>query len=102
LYNKVAKFILAGFGWQVARVLRGGSYNNEDRNVRCARRNRNNPNNENNNIGFRVVCVPSHASRYESNQAFCLCAQVRNAFHLRMNAATANGEIVQSCPVLIQ
>jgi len=38
-------------------VLRGGSFNNEDRNVRCAYRNRNNPNNRNNNNGFRVVVV---------------------------------------------
>jgi len=34
---------------------RGGSFNNESRNVRCANRNRNNPNNRNNNIGFRLV-----------------------------------------------
>jgi len=37
------------------RVRRGGAYNNNQRNVRCAYRNRNNPNNRNNNIGFRVV-----------------------------------------------
>jgi len=37
------------------RVLRGGAFNNNDRNVRCAARNRNNPNNRNDNIGFRVV-----------------------------------------------
>jgi formylglycine-generating enzyme required for sulfatase activity len=37
------------------RVVRGGSFNNNERNVRCAYRNRNNPNNRNNNIGFRVV-----------------------------------------------
>jgi hypothetical protein len=36
-------------------VLRGGAFNNNDRNVRCAYRNRNNPNNRNNNVGFRVV-----------------------------------------------
>ncbi|MFZ5881424.1 MAG: hypothetical protein ACOY0R_18815 [Chloroflexota bacterium] len=36
-------------------MLRGGSFDNNDRNVRCAYRNRNNPNNRNNNIGFRVV-----------------------------------------------
>jgi len=35
--------------------LRGGTYNNNRRNVRCAYRNNNNPNNRNNNIGFRVV-----------------------------------------------
>ena len=37
------------------RVLRGGAFNNNQRNVRCAYRNRNNPNNTNNNNGFRVV-----------------------------------------------
>jgi hypothetical protein len=42
---------------QTARVVRGGAFNNEDRNVRCAYRNRNNPNNRNDNIGFRVVVV---------------------------------------------
>jgi formylglycine-generating enzyme required for sulfatase activity len=36
------------------RVLRGGSFNNNRRNVRCAYRNNNNPDNRNNNIGFRV------------------------------------------------
>jgi hypothetical protein len=35
--------------------LRGGAFNNNDNNVRCANRNRNNPDNRNNNIGFRVV-----------------------------------------------
>ena len=38
------------------RVLRGGSWNNNQDNARSANRNRNNPNNRNNNIGFRVVC----------------------------------------------
>jgi hypothetical protein len=39
------------------RVLRGGAFNNNHRNVRCAYRNRNNPNNSNRNIGFRVVVL---------------------------------------------
>ena len=34
-------------------MLRGGSWNNNTNNLRCARRNNNNPVNENNNIGFR-------------------------------------------------
>jgi len=38
-------------------VLRGGAFNNNRRNVRCAYRNRNNPNNHWNNNGFRVVVV---------------------------------------------
>jgi len=37
------------------RVLRGGSFNNNQRNARCAYRNNNNPDNRNDNIGFRVV-----------------------------------------------
>jgi hypothetical protein len=36
-------------------VLRGGAFNNNPRNVRCAYRNNNEPDNRNNNIGFRVV-----------------------------------------------
>jgi len=36
-------------------VLRGGAFNNNRQNVRCAYRNRNNPDNRNNNVGFRVV-----------------------------------------------
>ncbi|NES67564.1 MAG: SUMF1/EgtB/PvdO family nonheme iron enzyme [Okeania sp. SIO2D1] len=35
--------------------LRGGSWNNNSRNCRCARRNNNNADNHNNNVGFRVV-----------------------------------------------
>ena len=34
---------------------RGGSFNNESRNVRCANRNNNTPDNRNRDIGFRVV-----------------------------------------------
>jgi hypothetical protein len=46
-------------------VLRGGSFNNNHRNARCANRNRNNPNNFNNNNGFRV-CV-SHIFAFAGN-----------------------------------
>ncbi|NUM78293.1 SUMF1/EgtB/PvdO family nonheme iron enzyme, partial [candidate division KSB1 bacterium] len=37
------------------RVLRGGSWNNNPHNVRCAYRNYNEPTNRNNNIGFRCA-----------------------------------------------
>jgi hypothetical protein len=40
----------------VARVVRGGSWNNESANARSAARNNNNPDNRNNNLGFRVLC----------------------------------------------
>jgi hypothetical protein len=35
--------------------LRGGSWINNNRNARCANRNRNIPDNYNNNVGFRLV-----------------------------------------------
>jgi formylglycine-generating enzyme required for sulfatase activity len=39
----------------IARVLRGGSWNNNPQNLRSANRNRNQPDNRNNNIGFRLA-----------------------------------------------
>jgi hypothetical protein len=41
--------------------LRGGAFNNNQRNVRCAYRNNRNPHNRNDNNGFRVV-VAAHFS----------------------------------------
>ncbi len=37
------------------RVVRGGSWNNNARNVRAAYRNHNEPSNRNNNLGFRLA-----------------------------------------------
>lgn len=45
------------------RLLRGGSWNNNRNNARCAARNRNNPNNSNNNMGFRLVSHNSQSRR---------------------------------------
>jgi len=52
--------LCAGPDRKVRRVLRGGAFNNNQRNVRCAYRNHNNTNNRNDNNGFRVVVVASH------------------------------------------
>ena len=41
------------------RVIRGGSWNNNARNVRAAYRNNREPDNRNNNLGFR--CARAHA-----------------------------------------
>ena len=38
-----------------SRVIRGGSWNNNARNVRCANRNQNDVDNQDNNLGFRLV-----------------------------------------------
>ena len=40
------------------RVLRGGSWNNNAQNCRCAYRNNNTPVNRNYDFGFRPVFVP--------------------------------------------
>ncbi|MBK6948154.1 MAG: SUMF1/EgtB/PvdO family nonheme iron enzyme [Haliscomenobacter sp.] len=37
------------------RVVRGGSWNNNDNNCRVSNRNRNTTDNRNNNIGFRLA-----------------------------------------------
>ena len=39
----------------IRRVVRGGSYNNNARNLRCSNRNTNEPDNRNNNLGFRCA-----------------------------------------------
>ncbi|MDH7487098.1 MAG: SUMF1/EgtB/PvdO family nonheme iron enzyme [Anaerolineae bacterium] len=44
------------------RVVRGGSWNNNERNVRAANRDRNDPDNRNNNVGFRCVSQNSTCS----------------------------------------
>jgi len=46
-------------------VVRGGSWNNNQRNARPSVRNRNNPDNSNDNIGFRLV---SHILLFPSRQ----------------------------------
>jgi formylglycine-generating enzyme required for sulfatase activity len=39
------------------RVVRGGSWNNDQDNARVSYRNNRHPNDRNDNNGFRVVCV---------------------------------------------
>ena len=55
---------MAGRAGKRRRVLRGGSFNNNERNIRVAYRNHNNPDNEWNNNGFRcgVGGVAFHVS----------------------------------------
>jgi formylglycine-generating enzyme required for sulfatase activity len=45
------------------RVKRGGSWNNDARNVRSANRNRNRPDNTSNNLGFRACLAPQPEGR---------------------------------------
>jgi len=51
-------------------VLRGGSFNNNQRNARAASRNRNNPDNRNNNVGVRVVVAHDTLTRPEIRRVY--------------------------------
>jgi len=46
-----------GFPVTARRVVRGGSWNNNQANARAAYRNNNAPDNRNNNVGFRLACA---------------------------------------------
>ena len=59
----------SGLGGGCARVLRGGSFNNDPDNLRCSNRNNNHPDNRNNNVGFRVVCVAASARKVLARNA---------------------------------
>ncbi|RLC74608.1 MAG: hypothetical protein DRJ03_27740 [Chloroflexi bacterium] len=66
-------------------MLRGGSWNNNQKNVRAANRNNNAPDNRNDNIGFR--CVSAASGEF-------LKGQVR---HVHGRGASAEREKVQVC-----
>ncbi|MFK7844955.1 MAG: SUMF1/EgtB/PvdO family nonheme iron enzyme [Rhodothermales bacterium] len=53
------------------RVIRGGSWNNNARNVRSSYRNNNDPENRNNNLGFRLV-----STWYGQRAPFTDCVRV--------------------------
>jgi hypothetical protein len=73
-----------------SRVLRGGSYNNNASNARCAARNRNNPNNQWNNNGFRVCLVgASHVTRFGKYQGFFSLLLRPEMLHVHGRAAAA-------------
>ena len=79
------------------RVVRGGAYNNEARNVRCAYRNRNNPHNRNDNQGFRVVV--SHAfpcNKKRCSQKYAALLITDSASRHKKNGASCSGVIVSA------
>ncbi|WP_204249723.1 SUMF1/EgtB/PvdO family nonheme iron enzyme [Gemmata sp. SH-PL17] len=53
-----------------ARVLRGGSWNNDGRNCRSANRNRTEPDDRNQNIGFRLAAAPTRDRSPRRNRPF--------------------------------
>ena len=65
-------------------MLRGGAWNNNENNVRCAYRNNNHPDNRNNNTGFRVVLSHGFPRRPEMRPGYGWAAE---AFFWRAGAA---------------
>ncbi len=62
--GRVAGYAKVGWADGCARVVRGGSWNNDNPdNLSCAYRNNNHPDNRDNNIGFRCVVVGESARR---------------------------------------
>jgi hypothetical protein len=58
-------------------LVRGGAWNNNRNNARCAYRNNNHPDNRNNNLGFRVVLRSSHVLPVLSLAAAALQGRLR-------------------------
>ena len=76
---------------QGRRVVRGGSWNNNQDNARSAYRNNNTPDNRNNNLGFRVVCS-SHIVRPPSKaQAGAVTDRLVASGRHRFTAQTTSG-----------
>ena len=73
------------------RVLRGGAWNNNANNARCAARNNNGPSNANNNYGFR--CVRRIRERVRALQAerARTSSRASGAFSFDTRSATATG-----------
>lgn len=70
------------------RVLRGGSWNNNGRDLRCANRNRNEPDNRNDNIGFRLALA--HTCWMAGiDQTLAICECVVFAFTIKTKAQSA-------------
>ena len=77
-----------------ARVVRGGSFNNNERAARCAYRNNNTSDNRNNNIGFRVAVA--HTSQINcrkcwAEQNFSAEDPIREIESQAPGCATGNG-----------
>ncbi|WP_090330432.1 SUMF1/EgtB/PvdO family nonheme iron enzyme [Nitrosomonas sp. Nm51] len=82
------------------RVIRGGSWNNNGRNVRSANRNRNSPDKRNNNLGFRLA-LAQHAAGWCVNDQIVIpfFAVRKNKKPGRRYASNARKSAVNACRV---
>ena len=75
----------------VNRVVRGGSWNNNGRNVRSAIRNHNVPDNRNDNMGFRLSLAQHTAGWRVNDQILILSRRLppgKNQGHRRVGRAS--------------
>ena len=73
----------------VSRVLRGGAYWNEARNLRSANRNRNEPENRNDNVGVR--CVRGPRRQHAASLFWIACRARKGRFAARYPAPACSG-----------
>ena len=79
-------------------MLRGGSFNNNETNARCAFRNRNNIDNLNNNNGFRVAASHFPPVSVWRKMVSCVTTSARNAMCSRMHGRGKTGEKARLSP----
>ena len=75
-----------------ARVLRGGSWNNNGRNVRSANRNRNEPGRHDNDSGFRLALAPESRRPARDQMTFLSAVYRRQKAHALRQAGRQNAE----------
>ena len=74
------------------RVLRGGSWNNNGRNVRSAQRNRNEPGKRNDNVGFRLALAPESRRPAQDQMNFLSAALRRQKANALRQAGRRDAE----------
>ncbi len=85
---RVIREAVAGAG----RVLRGGSWNNNGRNVRSANRNHNEPDNRNDTIGFRLAPALALATPARDQTTFLSADFRRRKANARRQAGRPHAE----------
>jgi hypothetical protein len=75
-----------------ARVLRGGSWNNNGRNVRSANRNRNEPGRHDNDSGFRLALAPESRRPARDQMTFLSAVYRRQKAHALRQAGRQDAE----------
>jgi Sulfatase-modifying factor enzyme 1 len=78
-HNPSRQFRLAGLPATARRVVRGGSWNNDQVNARAAYRNNNAPDNRNTNLGLRVVRSSHILIPLRAQPGGCLCIRLSRA-----------------------